>query len=232
MTKLKYSHITCGQTVLWYHMILSAVDCSCYCQQYLCNGLEDDIFARQQARGESVGELDRLINASGKMILLKKLLPKLRDEGHKVLIGLECMGTLCIWPDTNLIFAFSGSQVLIFSQFKIMLDILEDAFRMMGYPTERIDGGVAQRDRQAAIDRFSKGMWLPNSNLCADPSVDESHSGTKYMPWHVRNASKYNGRLETGRQVISLGASFWEGMSLVTNLWQVCCCRNNMWQVT
>eukprot|EP00884_Botryococcus_braunii_P005939 jgi/Botrbrau1/15346/Bobra.0289s0003.2 len=102
----------------------------CCNHPYLCNGLEDDILARQIARGESAGETERLINASGKMILLKKLLPKLHDEGRKV---------------------------LIFSQFKIMLDVLEDAFRMMGYPTERIDGGVAQRDRQAAIDRFSKG---------------------------------------------------------------------------
>lgn len=48
-----------------------------------------------------------------------------------------------------------------------MLDVLEDAFHMMSYPTERIDGGVAQKDRQAAIDRFSKGEFLPLSQSAA-----------------------------------------------------------------
>ena len=48
-------------------------------------------------------------------------------------------------------------QVLIFSQFKIMLNVLEDYLRLAGYPFERIDGDVKSRDRQNAIDRFSKG---------------------------------------------------------------------------
>ena len=48
-------------------------------------------------------------------------------------------------------------QVLIFSQFKIMMDVLEDSFRLCQYPVERIDGSVSSRDRQAAIDRYSKG---------------------------------------------------------------------------
>ncbi len=48
-------------------------------------------------------------------------------------------------------------QVLIFSQFKIMLDVLEDYLRLIGLPLERIDGSVAQRDREAAIDRYSAG---------------------------------------------------------------------------
>lgn len=38
-----------------------------------------------------------------------------------------------------------------------MLDVLEDYLRMSGMPLERIDGSVGQRDRQTAIDRFSKG---------------------------------------------------------------------------
>ena len=54
-------------------------------------------------------------------------------------------------------------QVLIFSQFKIMLDILEDYLQLMGWPMERIDGSVAQLQRQAAIDRFSKGVPCPAS---------------------------------------------------------------------
>ena len=52
------------------------------------------------------------------------------------------------------------AQVLIFSQFKIMLDVLEDFMQLSGYPTERIDGDVPARERQAAIDRFSTSAPL------------------------------------------------------------------------
>ena len=45
--------------------------------------------------------------------------------------------------------------MLIFSQFKIMLDVLEDYVRMCNWPVERIDGSVTGRDRQAAIDRYT-----------------------------------------------------------------------------
>ncbi len=48
-------------------------------------------------------------------------------------------------------------QVLIFSQFKIMLDVLEDFLRLGGFLFERIDGSVSQRDREDAINRYSKG---------------------------------------------------------------------------
>ena len=66
--------------------------------------------------------------ASGKMVVLDKLLPKLRAQGHRV---------------------------LLFSQMVNMLNIIQDYLTMKGYPFERIDGGVKISDRQAAIDRFS-----------------------------------------------------------------------------
>ena len=66
--------------------------------------------------------------ASGKMVVLDKLLPKLRAQGHRV---------------------------LLFSQMVNMLNIIQDYLSMKGYPFERIDGGVKISDRQAAIDRFS-----------------------------------------------------------------------------
>ena len=47
--------------------------------------------------------------------------------------------------------------MLIFSQFTRMLDILEDYLTAAQYPCERIDGSVSLRDRQAAIDRYTKG---------------------------------------------------------------------------
>lgn len=39
---------------------------------------------KQLQQGRKETELDSLINASGKMVLLFKLLPKLHREGHKV----------------------------------------------------------------------------------------------------------------------------------------------------
>lgn len=59
--------------------------------------------------------------------------------------------------DSSLTEAACLGQVLVFSQFKIMLNVIEDALKLAGLPTERIDGSVASRDRQTAIDRFSKG---------------------------------------------------------------------------
>lgn len=70
-----------------------------------------------------------LIRASGKLVLIDKLLPRLKEQGHKV---------------------------LIFSQFVKVLDILQDYLDFRHYEFERIDGGVRGNDRQAAIDRFSR----------------------------------------------------------------------------
>jgi len=55
-------------------------------------------------------------------------------------------------------------QVLIFSQFKIMLNVLEDFMNLSDYPYERIDGDVPARERQAAIDRFSKSALRDQMN--------------------------------------------------------------------
>lgn len=47
-------------------------------------------------------------------------------------------------------------QVLIFSQFKIMLNLIEDLVELRGYPYERIDGDVTGIRRQEAMDRFNR----------------------------------------------------------------------------
>ncbi|PRP87395.1 chromodomain helicase hrp1 [Planoprotostelium fungivorum] len=69
------------------------------------------------------------VQAAGKMVLLDKLLPKLKEGGHKV---------------------------LIFSQMMKVLDLLETYMRYRGYLYERLDGGIRGTERQASIDRFSK----------------------------------------------------------------------------
>merc|ERR1711991_525389 len=71
---------------------------------------------------------DFIIPTSGKMVLLDKLLPKLRDEGHKV---------------------------LIFSQMVKVIDIIEEYCEFRCFPCERLDGKVKGNDRQRGIDRFN-----------------------------------------------------------------------------
>ncbi|OJK04790.1 hypothetical protein ASPACDRAFT_74363 [Aspergillus aculeatus ATCC 16872] len=72
---------------------------------------------------------ETLVTASGKMLLLDRLLPALLGKGHKV---------------------------LIFSQFKTQLDILQDwATHLRGWPCCRIDGAVSQEDRRAQIKAFN-----------------------------------------------------------------------------
>ena len=117
---------------------------------FLCDGMEEDFgnkktraieLAAEKAAKEAVERgiepppapspptpLDMLTQSSGKMMLLHKLLPKLKAEGHKV---------------------------LIFSQFAIVLNILSDYLDLMGYEHERLDGSTSQADRQAGIDRFN-----------------------------------------------------------------------------
>ena len=48
-----------------------------------------------------------------------------------------------------------GSKVLIFSQFKRVLDILQDYLFLLRLPCERLDGGTAVQKRQDGIDRFN-----------------------------------------------------------------------------
>ncbi|XP_061833610.1 chromodomain-helicase-DNA-binding protein 5 isoform X1 [Nerophis lumbriciformis] len=71
---------------------------------------------------------NQLVKSSGKLTLLQKMLKKLKDEGHRV---------------------------LIFSQMTKMLDLLEDFLEFEGYKYERIDGGITGGLRQEAIDRFN-----------------------------------------------------------------------------
>ena len=76
---------------------------------------------------ETEVQLKALVQSSGKLILLDKLLPKLRKDHHKV---------------------------LIFSQMVKVLDLIEQYLSLIDIGCERIDGSVAENERQAAIERF------------------------------------------------------------------------------
>uniref|UniRef100_A0A3B4YMR9 Chromodomain helicase DNA binding protein 4 n=1 Tax=Seriola lalandi dorsalis TaxID=1841481 RepID=A0A3B4YMR9_SERLL len=69
-----------------------------------------------------------LTKSSGKLLLLQKMMRRLKEGGHRV---------------------------LVFSQMTKMLDLLEDFLENEGYKYERIDGGVTGNLRQEAIDRFN-----------------------------------------------------------------------------
>ena len=94
---------------------------------FLLNGIEEEYREKQVAEGKEMSEGDLLVSASGKLVLLDKLLPRLKENGHRV---------------------------LIFSQFKIMLDVLEDYLHTREVNFERIDGSITGNKRQQAIDRF------------------------------------------------------------------------------
>ncbi|KAG5186539.1 SNF2 family N-terminal domain-containing protein [Tribonema minus] len=82
--------------------------------------------------GEYVGvsNPETLVAASGKLALLDRLLKRLKQQGHKV---------------------------LLFSQMTSMLTILEDYLRHRDWGYCRIDGTSALIDRQASIDAFNNG---------------------------------------------------------------------------
>ncbi|RUS20096.1 SNF2 family N-terminal domain-containing protein [Endogone sp. FLAS-F59071] len=73
-------------------------------------------------------QLKGLVMNSGKMVLLDKLLTRLKDGGHRV---------------------------LIFSQFVMMLDILSDYMALRGYPCQRLDGSMKPEQRNNAIKHFN-----------------------------------------------------------------------------
>ncbi|KAH6757889.1 chromatin remodeling factor CHD3 [Perilla frutescens var. hirtella] len=72
--------------------------------------------------------IKQLLESSGKLQLLDKMMIKLKEQGHRV---------------------------LIYSQFQHMLDLLEDYCNYRKWLYERIDGKVAGADRQVRIDKFN-----------------------------------------------------------------------------
>ncbi|KAI8837329.1 SNF2 family N-terminal domain-containing protein [Chytridium lagenaria] len=91
----------------------------CCNHPYLFDGVEPEPF--------EAGE--HLIQASGKLVVVDKLLAALKKRGHRV---------------------------LIFSQMTHMLDILQDYLTYRGHTYERLDGSVRGEERFLAVQRFSE----------------------------------------------------------------------------
>ncbi len=101
----------------------------CCNHPYLLEGVEQ-LEEIEGAKTESITDISEhpLVSSSGKMVLLLKLLAKLRDEGHRV---------------------------LIFSQFTAMLDLLERFMRLAKFSYTRIDGSIRGNAREDAIQSFN-----------------------------------------------------------------------------
>ncbi|KAK9828376.1 hypothetical protein WJX81_001254 [Elliptochloris bilobata] len=72
--------------------------------------------------------VDRLVVTSGKMVLLDKLLRRLKETGHRV---------------------------LIFSQMVRVLDIISDYMRLRGFQHQRLDGSTPAGARHQAMEHFN-----------------------------------------------------------------------------
>ncbi|XVE71251.1 hypothetical protein DITRI_Ditri10aG0135600 [Diplodiscus trichospermus] len=91
------------------------------CHPYMLEGVEPDIEDANEA-------YKQLLESSGKLQLLDKMMVKLKEQGHRV---------------------------LLYSQFQHMLDLLEDYCTYKNWLYERIDGKVGGAERQIRIDRFN-----------------------------------------------------------------------------
>ncbi|KAJ5172933.1 hypothetical protein N7492_005526 [Penicillium capsulatum] len=94
----------------------------CLCHPFIYN---KDI---EEQTHDPVMAFNNLVEASGKLQLLRMMLPKLRERGHRV---------------------------LLFSQFLENLNIVEDFLTGLDIKYCRIDGGIAASQKQQQIDQFN-----------------------------------------------------------------------------
>lgn len=109
---------------------------------------------------------ESLVRASGKLRLLDQLLSRLLAGGHKV---------------------------LIFSQFRATLDVLESwASELRGWACCRLDGAMSPAERREAIAAFSRPSKPTNSNN-KSPAAAASSSGAKWKAGGDHRSSDGNG---------------------------------------
>lgn len=134
-----FQHLNAGRTRAALPSLLNVMMQlrKCCNHPFLLKGVED---AELEILGSHSRESNEtLIESSGKLVLIDKLLPRLKEEGHKI---------------------------LIFSQMVRVLDILEDYMNYRSYKYERLDGGIRGPERQASIDRFSRDKDIFVFLLC------------------------------------------------------------------
>ncbi|KAL4617640.1 chromodomain-helicase-DNA-binding protein 1 [Arapaima gigas] len=111
---------TKGSTSGFLNIMMELKKCCNHC--YLIKSPEDNEFYNKQEA------LQHLIRCSGKLILLDKLLVRLKERGHRV---------------------------LIFSQMVRMLDILAEYLKCRQFLFQRLDGSIKGEMRKQALDHFN-----------------------------------------------------------------------------
>jgi chromodomain-helicase-DNA-binding protein 7 len=100
----------------------------CCNHPYLIRGVEERILSEltpEQLTNSHILQ-QKLVDSSGKLVLLDKLLPKLYSQGHKV---------------------------LIFSQMVRVLNIIEDFLKFKDFSFERLDGSTKSSDRKGFVEQ-------------------------------------------------------------------------------
>ncbi|KAJ3355013.1 hypothetical protein HDU83_004184 [Entophlyctis luteolus] len=113
----------------------------CCIHPFLLNGAEDAINSEYNADTPEK-QFQALIQASGKMVLIDKLLKKLKQGGHK--------------------------KFTISDELRRCLDLIQDYLRGQNWGFERIDGSIRGDLRQAV---FSGSDWNPQNDLQAQSRV-------------------------------------------------------------
>ncbi|KAG5272692.1 hypothetical protein AALO_G00168310 [Alosa alosa] len=111
---------TKGSTSGFLNIMMELKKCCNHC--YLIKPPEDNEFYNRQEA------LQHLIRSSGKLVLLDKLLVRLKERGHRV---------------------------LIFSQMVRMLDILAEYLKSRQFLFQRLDGSIKGEMRRQALDHFN-----------------------------------------------------------------------------
>ncbi|XP_060536902.1 chromodomain-helicase-DNA-binding protein 1 [Cylas formicarius] len=109
-----------GSTNTFLNIVIELKKCCNHA--FLTKPVEPETQYRQQ------DQLQALLRGSGKLVLLDKLLIRLRETGHRV---------------------------LIFSQMVRMLDILAEYLQLRHFPFQRLDGGIKGELRRQALDHFN-----------------------------------------------------------------------------
>lgn len=109
----------------------------CCAHPYLFEGIE-------QRTADKERELAEMINACGKLAMLDRMLAKLKVSPK----------SFC---HVSRFLKVNGHRVLIYSQFVIMLNILEDYLELKGHGFLRLDGSVSKFQAQNSMKGFQEG---------------------------------------------------------------------------
>lgn len=102
-------------------------------------------------------QLQAMIQAAGKLVLIDKLLPKLLAGGHKVLVFSQMVRCLDILEDYLIQRRYeAGGRQGRYEENRYLFAEIGIFLNFFRYSYERIDGRVRGNQRQAAIDRFCK----------------------------------------------------------------------------